>query len=86
MIACISPAEKSYEITQNTLKYASRAKNIKTTITKNILDIGQNISNYNEIVKSLKNEINVLRRKLDTTPTITGSGISSSPKHEFERG
>ena len=29
MIACISPAESSYEETLNTLKYASRARNIK---------------------------------------------------------
>lgn len=29
MIACCSPAESSYEETLNTLKYASRARNIK---------------------------------------------------------
>jgi len=29
MIACCSPAETSYEETLNTLKYASRARNIK---------------------------------------------------------
>ena len=86
MVAWISPHDKAYEITQNTLKYAAQAKNIKGTITKNVVDIGKNISKFNEIVKSLKNEINDLRRKLDTTPTITGAGICSSPKHEFEKG
>ncbi|MBK8156939.1 MAG: hypothetical protein IPK55_13630 [Streptococcus sp.] len=29
MIACISPAEYNYDETLNTLKYASRARNIK---------------------------------------------------------
>ena len=35
MISCISPAEKSFEETMNTLKYANRAKNIRTIISKN---------------------------------------------------
>ena len=29
MIACVSPAESNYDETLNTLKYASRARNIK---------------------------------------------------------
>ena len=31
MIACISPVGSHYEESLNTLKYANRAKNIKTT-------------------------------------------------------
>lgn len=37
MIANISPSSLTYEDTYNTLKYASRAKNIKTTLQKNVL-------------------------------------------------
>jgi len=29
MIACVSPAESNYEETLSTMKYASRARNIK---------------------------------------------------------
>lgn len=35
MIANISPSHESYEDTHNTLKYANRAKNIKTSNVKN---------------------------------------------------
>jgi kinesin family protein 4/21/27 len=33
MIACVSPAESNYEETLNTLKYASRAREIKNKPT-----------------------------------------------------
>lgn len=36
MIANVSPSSKSYDDTQNTLKYANRAKEIKSTV-RNIL-------------------------------------------------
>ena len=39
MIACISPSSLAFEETLNTLKYASRARNIKKTITKNFQKI-----------------------------------------------
>lgn len=35
MIACVSPADSNYEETLNTLKYASRARNIKNKPTIN---------------------------------------------------
>lgn len=37
MIACISPTSLSYEDTMNTLKYANRAKNIKTSARLNFM-------------------------------------------------
>merc|ERR1740116_374543 len=36
MIANISPADFTYEDTLNTLKYANRAKNIKTRVERNV--------------------------------------------------
>lgn len=36
MIACVSPANDSVEETQNTLKYANRARNIKNKVVKNV--------------------------------------------------
>ena len=35
MIACVSPNYTAYEETINTLKYASKAKHIKKTVSKN---------------------------------------------------
>jgi hypothetical protein len=35
MVACVSPAESNYDETLNTLKYASRAREIENTPTIN---------------------------------------------------
>lgn len=59
LIACISPSISSYDETLNTLKYASRARNIEKTICKNIyeLDGSSDLNNYKEIINKLKNEL-----------------------------
>jgi kinesin family protein 18/19 len=54
MIANISPAFSSYEDTLNTLKYADRAKQIKTVVKRNVLDVKYHISNYAKIISQLK--------------------------------
>lgn len=43
MIACVSPTQICVEETINTLNYATRAKNIKRKITKNIKDLSNNL-------------------------------------------
>ena len=50
MIANISPAYTAYEDTLNTLKYADRAKQIKTTAKRNVLNVEYHISNYTKII------------------------------------
>ena len=50
MIACVSPSYFAYEETINTLKYASRAKNIKRKIVKNVKDVEFTPSQYIEII------------------------------------
>jgi kinesin family protein 18/19 len=64
MIACISPFASSYDDTSNTLKYANRAKNIKTNVKRNVLNVESHISNYAEVINQLKLEINSLRGQL----------------------
>ena len=39
MIACVSPTQQCLEETLNTLNYASRAKNIKQKVYKNIYEV-----------------------------------------------
>lgn len=46
MIANISPSNDSFEDTHNTLKYANRAKNIKTNVTRNVLNVEYHVSKY----------------------------------------
>lgn len=66
MIANISPSNLSYEDTHNTLKYANRAKNIKTSNTKNVHTVDYHISKYTQIIKNLQNEISILRTQVNT--------------------
>ena len=64
MIACISPSYYCFEETINTLKYASRARNIKKTAKRNVKEIDGHISQYKDIIGSLKDEIDSLKDQL----------------------
>ena len=46
MISNVSPAISAFEETYNTLVYANRAKNIKTSANRNVLNAEKHISNY----------------------------------------
>jgi kinesin family protein 18/19 len=61
MIACISPSFQAYEETVNTLKYASRARNIKKVTTRNVKEVEMHVSKYKDIIENLRGEIEFLR-------------------------
>lgn len=65
MIANISPSHLSYEDTHNTLKYANRAKNIKSVVTSNAVAVKHHLSMYVEIIEKLKREIEYLKEQLN---------------------
>jgi kinesin family protein 18/19 len=64
MIANISSAESSFEETLNTLKYANRAKNIKTNVQRNVLNVNYHISEYVQLINNLRGEIKVLKDQI----------------------
>ena len=64
MIANIAPSSSNYEDTHNTLKYANRAKNIKTNVQRNVLNVEYHISQYTDIIGQLKLEIQGLKLQL----------------------
>ena len=64
MIANVSPSINTFEDTYNTLKYANRAKNIKTFVTRNVLSAQYHISNYVNIINNLKAEVSQLKKQL----------------------
>lgn len=71
MIVCISPSSQHYEETLNTLKYANRAKQIKTKTIKNQQNLNRHISSYlkiiNEqkrVIKDLQNRENMIEMKI----------------------
>ena len=57
MIACVSPAESNYEETLSTIKYASRARNIKN---KPIVNRDPN----SMLIESLRNQISNLQLEI----------------------
>ena len=61
MIANIAPSSSNYEDTHNTLKYANRAKNIKTNVQRNVLNVEYHVSQYTDIINQLKHEISSLK-------------------------
>ncbi|XP_057960270.1 kinesin-like protein KIN-8B [Malania oleifera] len=64
MIAAISPADDQYHHTVNTLKYADRAKEIKTHIQKNIGTVDTHVSDYQRMIDSLQIEVCRLKKEL----------------------
>ena len=57
MIACVSPAESNYEETLSTIKYASRARNIKN---KPIVNRDPN----SMLIESIRNQISNLQLEI----------------------
>ena len=74
MIACVSPSFLAYDETVNTLKYATRARTIQKKITKNIKEVDVHISQYKDIIDSLKNEIEQLKAQLSEQQIIISEG------------
>jgi hypothetical protein len=78
MIANVSPSVTTFDDTYNTLKYANRAKNIKTHVQRNVLNVQYHISNYNNVINNLKNEISDLKVQLAKAQSQTG-GVNNLP-------
>ncbi|KAK6923210.1 Kinesin motor domain [Dillenia turbinata] len=64
MVATVSPAANQYHHTVNTLKYADRAKEIKTHIQKNIGTIDTHVSDYQRMIDHLQIEVCRLKKEL----------------------
>jgi kinesin family protein 18/19 len=52
-----SPSGLSYDDTYNTLKYADRAKQIKTKLVRNIVNVDYHVTRYRTIVIELQKEV-----------------------------
>lgn len=72
MIANVNPAETSFEETLNTLKYANRAKNIKTSVQRNVLNVNYHISEYVALISNLRSEIKLLKEQMETNNSVVG--------------
>ncbi|XP_050506564.1 kinesin-like protein KIF18A isoform X2 [Diabrotica virgifera virgifera] len=64
MIANVSPSSLSFEDTYNTLKYATRAKKIKSNIHMNVAKVDLNIIHYVKMIEDLTTENKTLKQQL----------------------
>ena len=81
MISCISPAAASFEETCNTLKYANRAKNIRTNITEaavNKVDVRVHAAEYESLISGLRNEVATLKHKLAATGGLMNATLAAT--------
>tara|TARA_B100000795_G_scaffold89899_1_gene65422 strand:+ start:197 stop:1804 length:1608 start_codon:yes stop_codon:yes gene_type:complete len=69
MIASISPSHRQFEETVNTLKYANRAKNLKTQVARNVMSVSAHIAEYQRIIMELRNQVSGLKHQLQDRPT-----------------
>ncbi|XP_014854313.1 PREDICTED: kinesin-like protein KIF18A isoform X1 [Poecilia mexicana] len=88
MIANVSPSSKSYDDTQNTLKYANRAKEIKSSLKSNVVSLDSHIGQYAVICEKQRQEILQLKQKLkeyEEKNAVASNTISSQKQAEFKR-
>nr|XP_015808826.2 kinesin-like protein KIF18A isoform X2 [Nothobranchius furzeri] len=90
MIANVGPSSKSYDDTQNTLKYANRAKEIKSSLKSNVVSLDSHIGQYAVICEKQKQEILQLKQKLkeyEGKSVVPGASntISLQKQAEFKR-
>lgn len=63
MIVCVSPLSQHYDETLNTLKYANRAKEIKTKLIRNRHNLDRHVGSYLKMITEQKQEIEELRER-----------------------
>lgn len=78
MIANIAPCSITYEDTYNTLRYANRAKKIKSYAKKNV-SCEMHVAGYIKIVEEQKKEIDILKSKLAAYESGTLQPIENKP-------
>lgn len=64
MVATVSCGFEQYAHTVNTLKYADRAKEIKTHVMSNVGTVASHVSEYQRMIDELQSEVSVLREQL----------------------
>lgn len=61
MIVCVSPSSQHFDETQNTLRYANRAKNIQTKVTRNVFNVNRHVKDFLKKIDEQMAMINELK-------------------------
>ncbi|KAL8691825.1 MAG: hypothetical protein Q9218_003043 [Villophora microphyllina] len=70
MIVCVSPSSQHFEETQNTLRYANRAKNIQTKVTRNVYNVNRHVKDFLVKIDEQMAMINELKDQLKNHETV----------------
>lgn len=70
MVVCVSPSSEHFDETQNTLRYANRAKNIQTKVTRNVFNVNRHVKDF--LVKideqmALINQLKAEKKEAEST-------------------
>ena len=91
MIVCVSPSSAHFDETQNTLRYANRAKNIQTKVTRNVYNVNRHVKDFlkkideqmamiNELKQQQKDYENVafakFRKAMEKKEAVTREGLT----------
>lgn len=89
MVACVSPADFNLDETINTLRYATSARNIKNTATRNVIksispEEAAKIQRENQLLAAQVKELQETIRKMsleEATPSLASTESSESDDH-----
>jgi Kinesin motor domain len=90
MVACVSPADFNLDETINTLRYATSARNITNTATRNVIkaispEEAAKLQRDNQLLSAQVNELQETIRKMSayrsTTPSLESTDFSELDEH-----
>ncbi|KAH3668182.1 hypothetical protein OGAPHI_001936 [Ogataea philodendri] len=85
MIVCVSPSSRHYDETLNTLKYADRAKEIRTKLIRNQHNLSRHVGSYLKMITEQKREIEELRTREDRMISIGIEKFTNNREHCMKR-
>ena len=78
MIATVSPSIDSFDETMFTLQYAHKAKGVKVTLKKNVLEPEiPRINKFDEYIQNLKDEIEIINEQIGEREKVNMNNISN---------
>ncbi|KAG2429201.1 hypothetical protein HYH02_014133 [Chlamydomonas schloesseri] len=80
MVATVSGSSDQYHHSINTLKYADRAKEIKTHVVQNVGTVESHVADYQRIIDNLQSEVQDLRGQLVEREAATARAPPGSSK------
>lgn len=84
MIVCISPSSIHYDETQNTLRYANRAKNIQTKSVRNVYNVDRHVKDYVKKIEEQRHTIDRLQKNQERTDEIAMEKVLKLQMKRYE--